>query len=98
MVLLLQPTKTMTAPTLKRIKTADGFMWEIAYAGMIRQHSQSWQAIIYYHQAMSCYQSDAGSLSALLHGPDPTNHVESTSSTAPSDLSGDYAPSSMEQD
>lgn len=48
----------MTAPTLKRIKTADGFMWEIAYAGMIKQHEQSWQALIYYHQAMSCYQDD----------------------------------------
>ena len=71
----------MTAPTLKRIKTADGFIWEVAYAGMIKQHSQSWQAIIYYHQAMQCYQHDAGSLSALLHGPDPINHVESTSST-----------------
>ena len=75
----------MTAPTLKRIKTADGFMWEIAYAGMIKQHSQSWQAIIFYHQAMECYQRDAGSLSALLHGPDPTNHAESTSSTVPND-------------
>jgi len=63
----------MTAPTLKRIKTADGFIWEIAYAGMIKQHSQSWQALIFYHQAQECYQRDgAGSLSSLLHCPDPT--------------------------
>ena len=73
MVCLLQP-QAMTAPTLKRIKTADGFAWEVAYAGMIRQHSQSWQAIIYYHQAMECYQRDAGDLKALLHNPDSTQH------------------------
>jgi len=80
MVCLLHP-EAMTAPTLKRIKTADGFMWEIAYAGMIKQHSQSWQAMIFYHQAMEFYHNGAGNLKALLHGPDPTNHVESTSST-----------------
>jgi len=63
----------MTAPTLKRVKTADGFIWEIAYAGMIRQHSQSWQALIFFHQANECYHRDgAGCLKALLHGPDPT--------------------------
>ncbi len=63
----------MTAPTLKRVKTADGFIWEIAYAEMIRQHSQSWQALIFFHQALECYNRDgAGSLKALLHGPDPT--------------------------
>jgi hypothetical protein len=65
----------MTAPTLKRVKTAEGFIWEIAYAGMIKQHSQSWQAIIYYHQANECYQRDnAGDLKALLHNPESTQH------------------------
>jgi hypothetical protein len=65
----------MTAPTLKRVKTTDGFVWEIAYAGMIKQHSQSWQAIIYYHQAQECYQRDnAGDLKTLLHNPDFTQH------------------------
>jgi len=65
----------MNAPTLKRINTEAGYIWEVAYAGMIKQHAQSWQAIIYYYQAMECYQRDgAGSLSALLHGPDPTTH------------------------
>ena len=74
MVCLLQP-EAMTAPTLKRIKTADGFMWEIAYAGMIKQHSQSWQAIIFYHQAMECYKRDvATNLKVLLHNPDSTQH------------------------
>lgn len=75
----------MAAPTLKRINTEAGYIWEVAYAGMVKTHAQSWQAIIFYHQAMECYQRDAGSLSALLHGPDPTNHVESTSSTVPND-------------
>ncbi len=65
----------MTAPTLKRVKTADGFIWEIAYAGMIKQHSQSWQAVIFFHQAMECYKRDgAGNLKSLLHNPDSTQH------------------------
>ncbi len=65
----------MTAPTLKRINTEAGYIWEIAYAGMIKQHSQSWQAIIYYHQAMECYKRDgAGDLKVLLHNPDSTQH------------------------
>ena len=66
----------MTAPTLKRINTEAGYIWEIAYAGMIfRQHSQSWQALIFYHQAQECYNRDgAGSLKALLHNPDSTQH------------------------
>ena len=66
----------MTAPTLKLVKTADGFIWEIAFAGMVfKQHSQSWQALIFYHQAMECYNRDgAGNLKALLHNPDSTQH------------------------
>ena len=68
----------MTAPTLIRV----GYMWQVTFAtGEIKTHSQYWQALIYFHQA----QRDAGNLSALLHGPDPTNHVESTNPTAPSD-------------
>ncbi len=65
----------MTAPTLKRINTEAGYIWEIAYAGMIKQHSQSWQALIFYHQAQECYQRDgADSLKTLLHNPDSTQH------------------------
>ena len=67
----------MNIPTLIRV----GYMWQVTFAtGEIKEHSQYWQALIYYHQA----QRDADNLSTLLHGPDPTNHVESTSSTAPS--------------
>ena len=69
----------MNIPTLIRV----GYMWQVTFAtGEIKTHSQYWQALIYFHQA----QRDAGNLSALLRGPDPTNHVESTSSTTPSDL------------
>ena len=61
----------MAAPTLIRV----GYMWQVTYAtGEIKQHSQSWQAMIFYHQAMEFYHNDAGNLKALLHGPDPTNH------------------------
>jgi len=89
----------MTAPTLKRVKTADGFIWEVAYAGMIKQHSQSWQAIIYYHQAMEYYhQRDVGSLSNLQLSQDSILDAASTSPTIPNAPFGDYAPSSMEQD
>ena len=62
----------MAAPTLIRV----GCMWQVTYAnGAMKEHAQAWQALIYYHQAMECYQLDGtGSLSALLHGPDPTTH------------------------
>ncbi len=89
----------MTATTLKRINTEAGYIWEVAYAGMIKQHDQSWQAIIYYHQAMEYYhQRDAGNLSALQLSQDSILDAASTSPTIPNDPSGDYAPSSMEQD
>ena len=88
----------MTAPTLKRINTEAGYIWEVAYAGMIKQHDQSWQAIIYYHQAMECYQRDADSSEALWLSQDSILDAASTSPTIPNDPSGDYAPSSMEQD
>jgi hypothetical protein len=89
----------MTAPTLKRINTEAGYIWEVAYAGMIKQHDQSWQAIIYYHQAMEYYhQRDVGSLSNLQLSQDSILDAASTSPTIPNDPSGDYAPSSMEQD
>jgi len=88
----------MNAPTLKRINTEAGYIWEVAYAGMIKTHSQSWQAIIYFHQAMECHQRDAGNLSALRLSQDSILDAASTSPTIPNAPSGDYAPSSMEQD
>ena len=70
----------MTAPTLIRA----GCMWQVTYAtGEIKTHSQSWQAIIYYHQAMECYQRDAGNLSILQLSQDSILDAASTSSTIP---------------
>ncbi len=73
----------MTAPTLKRINTEAGYIWEVAYAGMVKTHSQSWQAIIYFHQAMECHQRDAGNLSALRLSQDSILDAASTSSIIP---------------
>ncbi len=73
----------MTAPTLKRINTEAGYIWEVAYAGMVKTHSQSWQAIIYFHQAMECHQRDAGNLSALRLSQDSILDAASTSPTIP---------------
>ena len=85
----------MDAPTLIRV----GYMWQVTYAnGAMKEHSQTWQAIIYFHQAMECYQRDAGSSEALQLSQDSILDAASTSPTIPNDLSGDYAPSSMEQD
>ncbi len=85
----------MAAPTLIRV----GYMWQVTYAnGAIVQHAQAWQALIYYHQAMECYQRDVDNLSALRLSQDSILDAASTSSTIPSAPSGDYAPSSMEQD
>lgn len=65
----------METPTIKRVKSKDGdYIWQVTYAGMTKEHVQSWQAMVFYHQAMECYHNDAGNLKALLHGPDPNNH------------------------
>ena len=68
----------MTAPTLIRA----GYMWQVTYAsGEIKTHSQSWQALIYYHQAMSLYQRDVGNLSILQLSQDSILDAASTSPT-----------------
>ena len=70
----------MNIPTLIRV----GYMWQVTYAnGEIKTHSQYWQAIIYYHQAMECYQRDAGNLSILQLSQDSILDAASTSSTIP---------------
>ena len=64
----------MTAPTLIRV----GYMWQVTYAnGEIKTHSQSWQALIYYHQA----QRDVGNLSILQLSQDSILDAASTSPT-----------------
>ncbi len=85
----------MTAPTLIRV----GYMWQVTYAnGKMIEHSQAWQALIYYHQAMECNQRNAGNLSTLQLSQDSILDAASTSPIIPNDPFGDYAPSSMEQD
>ena len=84
----------MDKPTLIR----KGYMWQVTYANKLKEHAQTWQALIYYHQAMECYQRDAGNLSNLQLSQDSILDAASTSPTIPSDPSGDYAPSSIQQD
>jgi hypothetical protein len=90
----------METPTIKRVKSKDGnYVWQVTYAnGKMIEHSQAWQALIYYHQAMECYQRDAGSLSTLQLSQDSILDAASTSPIIPSAPSDDYAPSSMEKD
>lgn len=64
----------MNIPTLIRV----GNMWQVTYAnGVMVSHSQSWQALIYFHQAQHAAGNSAASVPVL----DPMNHAESTSST-----------------
>ena len=85
----------MAAPTLFCV----GYMWQVTYAnGAMKEHAQAWQALIYYHQAMECYQRDVDNLSALQLSQDSILDAASTSPIIPDGPSGDYAPSSMEQD
>jgi hypothetical protein len=80
----------MTPPTLSRVKTKQGFVWEVAYAGMIKHHTQNWQAVIFYYQALEYYhQRDVGSLSALQLSQDSILDAASTSPTIPNDPFGD---------
>ena len=73
----------MNIPTLIRV----GYMWQVTFAtGEIKTHSQYWQALIDYHQAMECYQRDAGNLSILQLSQDSILDAASTSSTIPDDL------------
>jgi hypothetical protein len=59
-------------------------MWQVTYAnGKMIEHSQAWQAFIYFHQAMECHQRDAGNLSALQLSQDSILDAASTSPTIP---------------
>jgi hypothetical protein len=68
----------MKTPTIKRVKSKDGnYIWQVTYANGAcgkENIAKSWQAMIFYHQALEFYRNDAGNLKALLHGPDPSNH------------------------
>jgi hypothetical protein len=76
----------MDAPTLIRV----GYMWQVTYANnAMKEHTQAWQALIYYHQAMECYQRDVDNLSALQLSQDSILDAASTSPTIPNAPSGD---------
>ena len=76
----------MDAPTLIR----KGYMWQVTYTnGAMKEHAQTWQALIYYHQAMECHQRDVANLSALQLSQDSILDAASTSSIIPNAPSGD---------
>jgi hypothetical protein len=76
----------MDKPTLIR----KGYMWQVTYTnGAMKEHAQTWQALIYYHQAVECYQRDVANLSALQLSQDSILDAASTSSIIPNDPSGD---------
>ncbi len=65
----------METPTIKRVKSKDGhYVWEVTYNCQTKSHHQSWQAMVFYHQAMECYRNDVGNLKALLHASDSNIH------------------------
>ena len=45
----------MAAPTITFIADDQGGMWEVTYAGMVRQHRQEWQAWCWYQMAQAAY-------------------------------------------
>jgi hypothetical protein len=76
----------MDKPTLIR----KGYMWQVTYTnGAMKEHAQTWQALIYYHQAMECHQRDVANLSALQLSQDSILDAASTSSIIPNAPSGD---------
>ena len=49
----------MPAPTIERIETADGVIWRVTYAGMVREHRQDWQAWCFYEMARAAYAAQS---------------------------------------
>jgi hypothetical protein len=87
----------MDYPTVVKVKTQDGFIWQVSYAGIVKEHCQSWQAMIFYHQLMQYYQRDVDSLSILLHDPNSTSRVVSTKTIIQNDPSVHCGQNNMEQ-
>lgn len=53
------------APTLERLEDAGGVIWRVHYGGMVREHRQYWQAVVYYEWARALYWADQGANRAL---------------------------------
>jgi hypothetical protein len=45
----------MEPPRLEKIMTAEGIVYRITYAGMVKEHKQDWQAEWHYRQACDMY-------------------------------------------
>jgi hypothetical protein len=45
------------APTLEQVNTADGIIWRVTYAGMVKEHRQEWQARWQYDRACEVYST-----------------------------------------
>tara|TARA_R110002020_G_scaffold159116_3_gene342777 strand:+ start:401 stop:625 length:225 start_codon:yes stop_codon:yes gene_type:complete len=61
----------MSKPTIRQVDLGDGngLIWEIAYQGMVRRHSQPWQAEWLYNYLTSLYNCDETNPQHLSHGP-----------------------------
>jgi len=70
----------MATPTIKRVKAGNGYIWQVTYAGMLKEHAESWQAMIFYHQAMECYHNDEYNAEALRLSQNSILDAASTSS------------------
>jgi len=78
------------------VNADSGTVCRITYNGTVWEHSQMWQAMVYYHQLVANYQHDVNSAKALQLSQDSILDAASTSSIIPSSPCYDYAPSSME--
>ena len=51
----------MPYPTMQAVKDKNGEkVWRVTYAGMIREHSQEWQARVWFQEALQVYARDQG--------------------------------------
>ena len=61
----------MSKPTIRQVDLGDGngFIWEIECQGIIRRHSQPWQAEWLYNYLTRLYNCDETNSQPLSHGP-----------------------------
>lgn len=44
-------------PTLVKLIDDEGPIWRVTYAGMVREHRQEWQALVFFYWAMALYET-----------------------------------------
>jgi len=61
----------MSKPTIRQVDLGDGngLIWEVECQGIIRRHSQPWQAEWLYNYLTSLYNCDETKPQPLSHGP-----------------------------